>query len=65
MQIQEGGLDDRQVIDLLRLHLAGMHANSPPESIHALDLSGLKTPDISFYTAWDGEELLGCGAQAA
>lgn len=60
--IREGALDDPQVIELLRLHLAGMHANSPAESIHALDLSGLKTPDISFYTAWDGEALLGCGA---
>jgi len=62
MHIREGGLDEPQVIELLRLHLAGMHANSPPESIHALDLGGLKTPDIAFYTAWDGDDLLGCGA---
>lgn len=62
MDIREGGLDDPQVIELLRLHLAGMHANSPPESVHALDLSGLKRADVTFWTAWDGDELLGCGA---
>ena len=41
-----------QVIDLLREHLAGMHAESPPESVHALDLSGLRQPQITFLTAW-------------
>lgn len=62
MNIQDGGLDDPQVIALLRLHLAGMHAHSPPESVHALDLSGLRRSDMTFWTAWDGDELLGCGA---
>ena len=62
MKIVPGDFDHPQVIELLRLHLAGMHANSPPGSVYALDLSGLRRPDISFYTAWDGETLLGCGA---
>ncbi|MES2443182.1 MAG: GNAT family N-acetyltransferase [Pseudomonadota bacterium] len=62
MQIREGGLDEPQVIDLLRLHFAGMLANSPEGSCHFLDLSGLKTPDVTFWTAWDGDALLGCGA---
>ncbi len=62
MRITQGDLTDPQVIDLLRLHLAGMHANSPPGSVYALDLSGLQRPDISFYTAWEGGTLLGCGA---
>ncbi len=62
MKIVPGDFDHPQVIELLRLHLAGMHANSPPGSVYALDLSGLRRPDISFYTAWDGEALLGCGA---
>jgi putative acetyltransferase len=39
-----------------------MHANSPPGSVFALDWSGLQRPEISFYTAWDGEALMGCGA---
>jgi putative acetyltransferase len=62
MDIREGGLDEPQVIDLLRLHAAGMLANSPPESCHFLDLSGLKRPDVTFWSAWDGDELLGIGA---
>nr|WP_277923897.1 GNAT family N-acetyltransferase [Sphingomonas hankookensis] len=43
-------------------HLADMHASSPPGSVYALDLAALATPDIAFYTAWDGDTLLGCGA---
>jgi putative acetyltransferase len=62
MKVTPGDLDNLQVIDLLRLHLAGMHANSPPGHVFALDLSGLRRSDISFFTAWDGGALLGCGA---
>jgi putative acetyltransferase len=62
MIIIPGDFEDARVIDLLRLHLAGMHASSPPGHVFALDLSGLRRPDISFYTAWEGEALLGCGA---
>jgi len=51
-----------KVHDLLREHLAEMHANSPPGQVFALDLSKLKVPEITFWTAWDNEELLGCGA---
>jgi putative acetyltransferase len=65
MDIREGGLDTPQVIDLLRLHLAGMHAHSPAESVHALDLSGLKRGDVTFWAAWDDDTLLGCGALKA
>jgi len=39
-----------------------MHTFSPPESVHALNLTGLRHPAITFWTAWEGEELLGCGA---
>lgn len=62
MEIRDGGLDEPQVIELLRLHAAGMLENSPPGSCHFLDLSGLKTPDVSFWSAWDGDALLGIGA---
>lgn len=62
MDIREGGLDEPQVIDLLRLHAAGMLENSPAESCHFLDLSKLRAPDISFWSAWEGEALLGIGA---
>lgn len=39
-----------------------MYELSPPESVHALDLEGLRKPDVTFWTAWLGVELLGCGA---
>ena len=39
-----------------------MHEISPPESVHALDLERLRAPDITFWSAWEGDELLGCGA---
>jgi putative acetyltransferase len=57
-----GGLDDERVIALLREHLDAMHANSPPGSVYALGVDALRAPDVSFFTAWDGETLLGCGA---
>lgn len=47
---------------LLQEHMDDMVATSPPESRHALDLSGLQQPDISFWCAWDGEHIMGCGA---
>ena len=62
MNITAGDLEDPRVRALLAEHLAGMHASSPPGSVYALDLSGLQRPEITFVTAWDGEELLGCGA---
>lgn len=60
--IREGGLDDARVQDLLRLHAAGMLANSPAESCHFLDISGLQRADVTFWSAWEGEEVLGMGA---
>jgi putative acetyltransferase len=60
--VRPGGLDDARVIALLRAHLDWTQAQSPPESVHALDLDGLKVPEINFWSAWDGEELLGVGA---
>lgn len=62
MIIRTGGLDDPQVIALLELHAREMSDHSPPGTCHFLDLSGLKTPDITFLSAWDGDTLLGVGA---
>jgi putative acetyltransferase len=50
------------VAQLLREHLEDMALHSPPESIHALDTEALCSPEITFWTAWDERELLGCGA---
>jgi len=60
--VRAGGLDHPATATLLTAHLADMQASSPPGSVYALDLRGLARPDIAFFTAWDGEALLGCGA---
>ena len=60
--IEEGGLEDPQVLQLLERHLELMRSQSPPESTHALDIEGLSGPDICFWTAWDDGAALGCGA---
>jgi putative acetyltransferase len=62
MRIERDDLSRPQVHDLLREHLANMYELSPPESVHALDLDKLRAPDITFWTVWDGDVLLGCGA---
>jgi putative acetyltransferase len=62
MIIVPGDFENTQLLALLRLHLAGMHAYSPPGSNNAFDLSGLKAPDISVYTAWRDDKLLGMAA---
>jgi putative acetyltransferase len=62
MRIIVDDLSGHDVHDLLREHMRNMHLHSPPESVHALDLDGLRQPEITFWTAWEGGELLGCGA---
>ena len=65
MHIELDDLTRTAVHALLREHLANMHELSPPESVHALDLDKLRRPDIRFWTAWEGGELMGCGALKA
>jgi putative acetyltransferase len=62
MRIIDGDFDDARVLDLLRIHLAGSRAQTAPGSAHALDVAGLQAPGISFWTMWDDDTLLGCGA---
>jgi putative acetyltransferase len=50
------------VAALLRLHLDEMHAWSPPCSVHAMPIERLRQSDVTFWSAWDGETLAGCGA---
>src|SRR5207244_2576996 len=57
-----GDFENPQLLALLRLHLAEAHANSPPGSVNAFDLSRLNAPDISLYTAWRDDKLLGMAA---
>ena len=60
--IREDDLSDGQVQALLTLHLAGMRATSPAGSVFALDLSGLRVPEVTVWTAWDGDRLAGIAA---
>ena len=62
MHIIAGGLQHAQVQALLEAHLRSSQSNSPPESVHALNLDALQQPTIRFWSAWDGEDLMGCGA---
>jgi putative acetyltransferase len=62
MRIEIDDLTRAEVHALLQEHLENMYELSPPESVHALDLSSLRSPDITFWSVWDGEILIGCGA---
>lgn len=62
MTIIEGGLNDPRVVDLLHVHVTKARAETAPGSAHALDLSGLKSSGIRFWSIWEGEVLLGTGA---
>jgi putative acetyltransferase len=62
LEIKKDDLTGAEVAELIREHLHGMTLNSPPESIHALNLEKLKSRDITFWSAWDGSEIAGMGA---
>ena len=62
MDIKRDDLSGPEIHALLAEHMRSMLSISPPESVHALDLTGLLKPEITFWTAWSGGELLGCGA---
>ena len=62
MNIGKDDLTDPRIAEFLTEHLRDMGRHSPPESIHALDLGGLRKPEITFWTAWNGTELMGTGA---
>lgn len=62
MQFAEGNFDDPQVRVLLHAHVSCARAETGRGSAHALDSSGLKTPNIRFWTVWQEARLLGLGA---
>jgi len=64
-EIRQDDLSEAPVQRLLALHLAGMHAHTPPEHVCALDLSGLKAPGITVWSVWHGKDLAGIGALKA
>jgi putative acetyltransferase len=62
MDIRIDDLRGAEIAALLQLHLDAMHQHSPSESVHALDLHALRHPSVTFWTAYDGKSLMGCGA---
>jgi len=62
MTIVDGGLDDPRVQALLAHHFTTARAQTARGSAHALDLGGLKSPDIQFWAAWEDESVVGIGA---
>jgi putative acetyltransferase len=62
MEIRVDDPRSEQAAALLREHLDEMAEHSPPESRHALDIDGLCSPNVTFWTVWEEDELLGCGA---
>jgi putative acetyltransferase len=62
MDIRIDDVRGAQTIALLEAHRQNMFALSPPDCVFALDLDGLRQPEVTLWTAWQGEDLLGCGA---
>jgi putative acetyltransferase len=62
MDIRIDNLEGPEIAALIEEHIRDMRSISPPESKHALDLDGLKKPEITFWTVWDANQLIGCGA---
>lgn len=62
MHITPDDLTGPEIRALLETHFAGMLANSPRDSCHFLDFEGLNAPDVTFWSVWDGADLMGCGA---
>lgn len=65
MEIRIDDLRGPEIAALLEAHLRGMYATSPAESVHALGLDALRRPEITMWSAWEGAEILGCGALKA
>jgi putative acetyltransferase len=62
LEISTDNLGSPEVLALLREHLDSLAPTAPAESRHALDLSGLRGSDVTFWCIWDGQELAGFGA---
>jgi putative acetyltransferase len=58
----EGNFDQSEVNKLLKKHFIELKAASPEGSAHVLDIDGLKVPSIKFWSLWENDKLMGCGA---
>ena len=62
MKSIEGNFDNSEVNDLLKKHFIELRSVSPTGSTHVLDIDGLKDPSIKFWSLWENNKLIGCGA---
>ena len=62
MNAIENNFDDLKVNELLKKHFIELRSVSPAGSTHVLDIDGLKDKTIKFWSIWDNEDLIGCGA---
>jgi len=62
MKSIEGNFDNPEVDELLKKHFIELKSVSPEGSTHVLDIKGLKDPSIKFWSLWENEKLIGCGA---
>ena len=62
MKSIEGNFDNSEVNDLLKKHFIELRSVSPEGSTHVLDIEGLKDPSIKFWSLWENNKLIGCGA---
>jgi len=62
LEIRVDDLTGSETQSLVRRHLAGMHENSPPESVHAFDIDKLRAPGVTFWTGWLREQIAVMGA---
>ena len=62
MKSVEGNFDNSEVLELLNKHFIELRSVSPEGSAHVLDIEGLKDKNIKFWSFWENNLLMGCGA---
>ena len=62
MKSIEGNFDNLEVNNLLKKHFIELRSVSPAGSTHVLDIDGLKDSSIKFWSLWENNKLIGCGA---
>ena len=62
MKTIEGNFNNKEVDELLKKHFIELRSVSPADSCHVLDIDGLKVSSIKFWSLWDNDKLIGCGA---
>ena len=62
MKSIEGNFDNSEVLELLNKHFIELRSVSPEGSAHVLDIEGLNDQNIKFWSLWEGNLLMGCGA---